>query len=80
MEELKYFVNCIGTHPHCSHVSVVFDTYEEAKEFADRTRHRDYVCTIYNGIAIDEELRAKQDAAMEELTRLGQELQPECYK
>lgn len=56
-----------------------FDFYGEAKGFADRQRNKGLTCQIYYGTIIDEAHRAKQDEAMAELTRLGQELQPEYY-
>lgn len=71
--DMPYFVDCEDLYQSYD-FTVKFSLYEEAKEFADKTRLKCYTCTIYNGVAIDEELRAKRYDAMEELTALDQEM------
>lgn len=54
--------------------SEYFGDYGGAEDFADRMRNKGLTCTIYSGVAIDEELRDKRYATLEELTALDQEM------
>ena len=54
--------------------------YDDAKKSAEMVRNKGLKCAIYRGKIVYEAEKDAQITAMAEITRLGQELQPEDYK